>query len=137
MKGTAMSESAPTDSTANVEFWPRVREALVQSPPEIALDGTVQYTAGGSIVMPPRPGVYLIHDLRGALYIGRTANLHTRYRQHFWGSHNDRVNVALQRPVGRMDFSWMIVDLNEQAAVERELIRAIQPLCNRLLYTTN
>ncbi|WP_157695141.1 GIY-YIG nuclease family protein [Nakamurella panacisegetis] len=110
------------------------REALVHDPPQMVLDGTVRYTLGGSVSVPADPGVYLIHDLRGVLYVGRTANLYQRYFQHYWDSHNSRVTAALRRPLGRMEFSWMSVDLVDQADLERTLIRSLQPLCNRLLY---
>jgi predicted GIY-YIG superfamily endonuclease len=113
------------------------RNALVHDPPEVALDGTVKYTLGGSIFVPEEPGVYLIHDLRGVLYVGRTGNLYQRYFQHYWDSHNSRVTAALRRPLGRLEFSWMTVDGCDQASLERELIRALQPLCNRLLYKAN
>lgn len=124
-------------SIAEAEFIHQTRDALVYDPPEIILDGTVAYTVGGSLSVPHKPGVYLIHDLRGVLYVGRTANLHQRYFQHYWDSHNSKVTAVLRRPVGRIEFSWITTDLSEQAQLERDLIRAIQPLCNRLLYRNN
>jgi hypothetical protein len=124
-------------SIAEAELIHRTRHALVYDPPEIDLDGTVGYTAGGSLSVPERPGVYLIHDLRGVLYVGRTANLHTRYFQHYWDSHNSKVTAVLRRPLGRLDFSWIISDRGEQSQLERELIRAMQPVCNRLMYRNN
>lgn len=124
----------PTATEA--EFIFQARQALVADPPDIHLDGTVAYSQGGSLSVPQRPGVYLIHDLRGVLYVGRTANLHQRYFQHYWGSHNNKVTAVLRRPVGRLEFSWIVSELDEQIELERDLIRAIQPLCNRLLYQT-
>ena len=126
--------ATPSPSLGNVEILYQSREALVSDPPEIRLDGTVDYTMGGSMSVPRAEGVYLIHDLRGVLYVGRTVNLHTRFVQHYRASHNDRVTTVLRRPMGRLEFSWMISELGEQEEVERNLIRAIQPLCNRLLY---
>jgi excinuclease UvrABC nuclease subunit len=133
----ATTEAASPRSIAEAELLHHKRDALVYDPPEIDLDGTVSYTAGGSLSVPQRPGVYLIHDLRGVLYVGRTANLHTRYFQHYWDSHNSKVTAVLRKPMGRLEFSWINSDLGEQAQLERELIRAIQPVCNRLLYRKN
>jgi excinuclease UvrABC nuclease subunit len=128
------NSSAQPRSIAEAEFLHRIREALVHDPPEVVVDGTVDYTLGGSLSVPEEPGVYLVHDLRGVLYIGRTANMHQRYLQHYRDSHNSRVTAVLRRPLGRLQFSWMTVDVCDQARLERNLIRAIQPLCNRLLY---
>lgn len=124
-------------SIAEAEFIHEIRNALVYDPPEIVLDGTVAYTLGGSLSVPQGPGVYLIHDLRGVLYVGRTANLNQRYFQHYWDSHNSRVTAVLRQPVGRLEFSWITTELSQQVQLERDLIRAIQPLCNRLLYRNN
>jgi predicted GIY-YIG superfamily endonuclease len=124
-------------SLGDVEVLYQSREALVSDPPQIHLDGTVAYTMGGSMSVPPSPGVYLIHDLRGVLYVGRTSHLHRRFSQHYVASHNDRVSKVLRRPMGRLEFSWMISELGEQEEVERDLIRAIQPLCNRMFYRSN
>lgn len=130
-------EMALPRSIAEAELIHHVRDTLVEDPPEISLDGTVAYSMGGSLSVPRGPGVYLIHDLRGVLYIGRTANLHQRFLQHYWDSHNSRVTAVLRRSVGRLEFSWITTDLGDQAQLERDLIRAIQPLCNRLLYRNN
>jgi predicted GIY-YIG superfamily endonuclease len=131
------NEMALPRSVAEAELIHQTRNALVYDPPEIFLDETVNYTLGGSLSVPQKPGVYLIHDLRGVLYIGRTANLHQRYFQHYWDSHNCGVTAVLKSPVGRLEFSWITTDLSIQAELERDLIRAIQPLCNRLLYRNN
>ena len=131
------SVDAAPQSLAHAGVLSLLREALVYDPPGVVLDGTVQYTMGGSISVPEAPGVYFIHDLRGVLYVGRTVNLYHRYFQHYWDSHNTGVTAVLRRPVGRLEFSWMTVDACDLAALERDLIRAFQPLCNRLLYKTN
>ncbi|WP_421874605.1 hypothetical protein [Mycolicibacterium wolinskyi] len=128
------NEVALPRATAEADALNKAREALVHNPPEVVLDGTVSYTIGGSLSVPEEPGVYLIHDLRGVLYIGRTGNLYKRYLQHYFDSHNSGVTAVQRRPLGRLEFSWMRVDLCEQVRVERDLIRAIQPLCNQLLY---
>lgn len=134
--GKVRIDIAIPPATSEADFIFQARQSLVSDPPEINLNGTVAYSQGGSLSVPARPGVYLIHDLRGVLYIGRTTNLHQRYFQHYWGSHNKQVTAVLRRPVGRLEFSWIASDIDEQVELERDLIRKIQPLCNRLLYQT-
>lgn len=134
--GSLRVDIAFCPTATEAEFIYQARQALVAEPPSIHLDGTVTYSQGGSLSVPQRPGVYLIHDLRGVLYVGRTANLYQRFFQHYWGSHNNSVTTVLRRPVGRLEFSWILSGMDEQKELERDLIRAIQPLCNRLLYQT-
>ena len=80
--------------------------------------------------MPRRPGVYLIHDMRGVLYVGRADSLRRRFEEHLAWSHNGDVRAALRSPVGVLHFTWSLADSLEQLELERELIRALRPLCN-------
>jgi excinuclease UvrABC nuclease subunit len=86
------------------------------------------------MLVPERPGVYLLHDLRGILYAGRTRNLSLRFHQHYWLTKNELLAVAMQRPFGELTFSWILVDgENERADLERRVIAWLKPPCNRLI----
>src|SRR5215470_12662107 len=82
----------------------RKQDALAM--PGITLDGTVWYRRGWSLSIPKEPGVYLIHDLRGVLYVGRTRNLLQRFEQHYHTTHSRLLAQAIARPVGLTWFSW-------------------------------
>jgi excinuclease UvrABC nuclease subunit len=75
----------------------------------------------------------LFADFRGVLYVGRTENLRRRLAQHLDGSHNSWLSGAIRRPVGAMEFAWILADAGQQAALERYLIRAFRPLCNHAM----
>jgi predicted GIY-YIG superfamily endonuclease len=100
----------------------------------VDLDGSVKYSAGWQISVPSVGGVYIIHDLRGSLYAGRSNNLRRRFDEH---RSNFEENVMLRRmltqPMGHMRYSWIEVEGEEQKSMERRLIRALNPLCNHLL----
>jgi excinuclease UvrABC nuclease subunit len=86
------------------------------------------------MLVPRRPGVYLPHDLRGALYIGSTGNLYRRFHQHYWLTANNLIELAMRRPFGELTFSWFLVaDGSQRAVLERLLIGWLQPPCNRVL----
>ncbi len=104
------------------------------SPPLLSLDGSVPYRFGQQLRVPPAPGVYLIHDMRGVLYAGRSHDLRLRFHQHYWTPGNPWLAVAIARPVGVQRFSWCIADGPDQVDLERRVIRAFEPPCNRLLY---
>ncbi|MBW0090529.1 GIY-YIG nuclease family protein [Pseudonocardia sp. KRD-184] len=122
------SVSAPT--------WSAWRQAVIDRPPALHLDGTVAYVEGWALLVPTDSGVYLMHDLRGFLYIGRTRNLNARYRQHYWATHNPNLLVALRQPIGQTQFSWTCCDDATAADLERDLIRGFQPLCNQIRFTS-
>jgi hypothetical protein len=106
------------------------RQWLIDDPPDLHLDGLVPFRLGWDIAVPRAGGVYLISDLRGPLYIGRTGDLRRRYGQHYLGSHNDLVNKALDHPLGEPSFAWAEIPTPDQPAVERRLIGALAPICN-------
>ena len=106
---------------------------LIYDPPQLPIERTVPYQQGWCTLVPPVGGVYLISDLRGTLYVGR-GNLRSRFDKHQDDSHNLKLRAALRRPVGDLSFSWLTVDLPEQAELEKRFIRALQPLCNEILY---
>lgn len=113
------------------------RVRLIEAPPEVHIERTVPYRQAWSLIVPRGPGVYLIHDLRGVLYVGRGGNIRKRFEDHRDGSHNFRLRRALQHPVGELKFSWLHAEYPEQVAHEKALIRAFQPLCNDTLYVTS
>lgn len=106
------------------------RRALITSPPVLDVAGTVRYRPAWALAVPRRPGVYLIHDLRGVIYIGRADDLRRRYEDHLAGSHNIDVVRALRSTIGNLCFSWVLVAAPEQTELERSLIRSLRPLCN-------
>ena len=106
------------------------RTLLVESPPAVDLDGSTYFRLGWAAAVPARPGVYLIHDIRGPVYIGRAENLRRRVEEHYLNSHNPAVRRAIRRPVGRLLFSWALVAAPEQGEFERTLIKSLRPLCN-------
>ena len=40
----------------------------------------------------------------------------------------------MKHPVGDLSFSWLTVEMPEQSAMEKRFIRALQPLCNDVMY---
>ena len=109
------------------------RMRLIYDPPQLPIERTVPYQQGWCSLVPPAGGVYLISDLRGPLYVGR-GNLRKRFDKHQDESHNPRLKEALKHPVGDVGFSWLTVGMPEQAEMEKRFIRALQPLCNDVLY---
>lgn len=99
---------------------------------EIEPDGTVPFRRTSDIHLPARAGVYLIHDLRGALYVGRTCSILRRFQEHEFQPSNPLIGKARRKPVGPLMFSWILLDdAKRRQAVEAELILALDPPCNR------
>lgn len=48
----------------------------------IRLTGKTELVRSGTWDVPETAGVYLIHDLRGTLYVGKSINLRKRFEQH-------------------------------------------------------
>lgn len=100
-------------------------------------DGTIELVIAREFLVPDDAGVYLIHDLRGVLYVGQSRHLRLRFVQHDRLRRNRLLRLAMNRPVGIMKFSWRLVaDEDARAAFERELIAVLQPVCNRQLLDT-
>lgn len=100
-------------------------------------DGTVELVLTREFMVPDDAGVYLIHDLRGVLYVGQSRKLRQRFAQHDRLRRNRLLHLAMSRPVGIMRFSWRLVaDEEERSAFERELVATLQPVCNRQLLNT-
>lgn len=100
-------------------------------------DGSVELVLTREFLVPDDAGVYLIHDLRGVLYVGQSRHLRQRFAQHDRLRRNRLLRLAMSRPVGVMTFSWRLVaNEEERSAFERELIAILQPVCNRQLLDT-
>lgn len=98
----------------------------------VDLDGTVAFRRTSDVLVPARGGVYLIHDLRGVLYVGLSRDLHRRFREHEGQPSNPLIAEARANALGPVSFSWISVrDALRRAAVEAELIAALDPPCNR------
>ena len=113
------------------------RIEMVLNPPYVPIQKTIPFRRGWILEVPSAPGVYIISDLRGVLYIGRADNLRRRIDQHYYGeSNNPNLNAAIARPVGNLSLSWCLAEATYQAELERRLIQTFTPPCNRLLYKT-
>lgn len=99
---------------------------------KVVLDGTVPFRRTSDVLVPARAGVYIIHDLRGALYVGRTCSLLRRFQEHELQPANPLIAQARRNAVGPLLFSWITLDdAKRRQAVEAELIQALDPPCNR------
>ena len=123
----------PTKDEERRQRLEEARRRLIFNPPEVPIEKTVPYQQGWCTLVPPVGGVYLISDLRGPLYVGR-GTLRSRFDKHHEESHNPSLRKALKHPVGDLSFSWLTVEMPEQSAMEKRFIRALQPLCNDVMY---
>ena len=115
----------------------RTRERLLDEPPIVKLDRMVPYRRGFALTVPETSGVYLISDLRGVLYAGKSDNLARRFAEHADERDNPRLARAMRVPVGELFFSWTVLSPELLDAEERRLVRSFQPPCNRCLYLTH
>ncbi len=107
---------------------------LLRRPPHLDLAGPVPLQRIRGFVVPDDPGVYLIHDLRGVLYAGRSICLRRRFTEHCDARGNELIALAQRSVFGKLTFSWAFVpDARRRAQLERELISWLQPPCNRAL----
>ena len=105
---------------------------LLKVPVTLDTDGSTPFRHGRQMLVPERPGIYLIHDLRGVLYVGRTENLYRRFGQHYWRPDNHLLSRAMKATFGQLNFSWMLApDPLVRIQIETELISWLQPVCNR------
>jgi hypothetical protein len=77
--------------------------------------------------VPRGSGVYIIYDLAGPIYAGRSrVDIHRRLQSHFDGTGNR--NLALAMRIGAsssLTFTYCLLPPTEQADVERLLIAAL------------
>jgi excinuclease UvrABC nuclease subunit len=91
-----------------------------------------------SLLIPDRPGVYLIHDLRGVLYAGKTRDLRRRFYEHYWLTDNELLRLALRQRFGAVHFSWWLVEGDaDRAGLEAGLVAWLRPPCNRVIPRTH
>lgn len=110
------------------------REAFLSAPSNVDVDGSVTFRALQRRLVPEVCGVYLVHDLRGVLYVGRSVDLQRRFEEHRLQKANPYLVLALGNPFGDMRFSWIVAsDEAEADRLERQLISWLQPACNRLV----
>jgi len=108
------------------------RTQVLNSPIRVKFDGSVAFRHTRQMLIPERPGIYLIHDLRGVLYVGRTENLYRRFGQHYWQSDNELLDRAMRRTFGQLTFTWTILqDPIRRIQLEAALIAWLRPPCNR------
>jgi hypothetical protein len=110
------------------------RRYLLEPKPRLFFDGFVPYRMGRDLLVPEKSGIYLFHDLRGVLYVGKTTNLRRRFTDHFWRQWNPLLEMAISQPFGELLFSWWLIEGVEQDEAEKNLIRWFAPPCNRVLY---
>ena len=114
------------------------RQALLHMPLDVELSGTTAFRHTRHIYVPKKGGVYLIHDLRGVLYVGRTRNLYRRFDEHYWFTGNELLALAMRQSFGEIAFSWITAnDERERIDLESRLIVWLRPACNRLLTGTS
>ena len=125
------AKSRYTPSPTNL--YEEHRQALLHRAVDVELNGSTAFRHTRHIYIPKKGGVYLIHDLRGVLYVGRTCNLYRRFNEHYWSADNERLSLVLRQPFGELRFSWAIVEnKGERADLETRLIAWLRPTCNRL-----
>lgn len=128
----AMSQTLPPDSPLR----PSRATADLVFPGRRKPDGTADFVDSSLILIPKRAGVYLIHDLRGPLYVGVTENFTRRFHEHFWLGTNEALAKAVAQPFGPTLFTWFFEsDRKARFAIESQLIRALRPPCNHTLKT--
>ena len=110
---------------------------ILQVPPLPRIDGKTPFRQGRELYVPSQGGVYLIHDMRGILYVGKSVDLRRRFAEHYWLGGNPYLALALANPAGDVTFSWSIAASPMRDELEVHLISAYQPPCNRLRYKEN
>jgi excinuclease ABC subunit C len=81
--------------------------------------------------LPPHPGVYLMHNLKGrVIYVGKAVNLASRVRSYFHASAQE--NPKTRRLVAEItDIEWIITDSELEALIlEANLIKQYRPRFN-------
>ena len=114
------------------------RQALLHMPLDVELSGSTAFRYTRHLYVPTKAGVYLIHDLRGVLYVGRSCNLYRRFDEHYWLTDNELLLLAMRQSFGEITFSWVIAEEEpRRTELEHRLIAWLRPACNRLLPNLN
>jgi excinuclease UvrABC nuclease subunit len=109
--------------------------AILTAPPLPKIDGQTAFCQGHELYVPAYGGIYLIHDLRGILYVGKSVDLRRRFAERYWLDGNPYLRLAVENPIGDVTFSWSIASSPMRDELEAHLIAAYNPPCNRLKYT--
>jgi len=128
---SALRRSIEGRHDALVDALARQRLETLLNPPKYEFDGRVVFHPNWVLSVPPTPGCYVIADIRGPLYVGRSTSLRQRFAEHQKRSHNPLLRVALETPWGTPEFSWALQPVEGLPDVEAALITALQPLCNQ------
>jgi hypothetical protein len=111
----------------------RRREQAVVAPPKYVVDDRVLFHENWALAVPAASGCYIISDMRGPLYVGRTGLLRQRFVEHLKRSHNALLRRAVENPWGRIEFSWVLHEHEGLPAAETWLIISLQPICNQTI----
>jgi excinuclease UvrABC nuclease subunit len=98
----------------------------------VKISGTVLFKTSGTLEVPNVPGVYLIHDLRGVGYIGKSEKLRDRLEYHLRHSWNPQLSAFTRTAVGPLQFSWIVSE--DGPKLEKTLVRVLEPRANRVRY---
>ena len=101
-----------------------------------SIDGTVGFLRFNKGKVRNEPGVYLIHDLRGVIYVGKASSIRKRFEDHTERQVNPDLLHAMINPIGEQMFSWIHCEREDLEDLEAKLIRAFNPLANRIKYQT-
>ncbi len=106
---------------------------LLSGHPVMKDSNTIPMEAREAWRVPSLPGVYLIHQGKVPLYVGRAADLRGRFESHVIGTHNGDLEVAIRR--GGLSFTfWLLFTQRELEEVERQLIRQLMPRFNKIRF---
>lgn len=98
------------------------------------LNGTVNFIYSNQWIVKDNSGVYLIGDLRGTFYIGKSNNIRRRFIEHLERETNLDLKLSLKNSIGTTRFSWIESDLANVDFLERRLIKLLDPKCNIIKY---
>lgn len=123
------ASSLPPRQSPKVSLW-TMHPSSFQSPLEV-LDPFPSerelFDAHHVREVPRSPGVYIIYDLAGPIYVGRSGeDIRGRLRKHLKGDGNK--NIALAKRVGAaggLTFTYCCLPKSEQVDVERFLIATL------------
>ena len=99
-------------------------------------DGEVEFLIGHRVSVPDCPGVYVLYDISGPIYVGRSArSLHKRFLEHYENTHNKGLRAAIANPIGRLRFAWKATESeNETVDLEKRWIQQLSPATNVIRY---
>jgi excinuclease UvrABC nuclease subunit len=104
---------------------------------KINLSGSTVFKLHSLWDIPSKQGIYLIHDLKGVHYVGKSNNIQRRFEEHLLLRKNLKLNEILKNFCFQLNFSWIEISTEKEMEVyEKELIRYFNPSCNQIKYKT-